>query len=259
MSTSDWVREASGIILPRLFAEELEAKRRRVMAVDLFAGCGGFSCGAMQGGLNVVAMVERDPIAVMTYCANLCRWGEMQFHFLSSKDEERMEKAIEKEWKREQKHKDQMNFSFAGQGWIASEPNVPGCKHVIVGDIRFLKGADLMRWIGLERGELGCIFGSPPCQGFSKANTRRSTDDPRNDLCFEFARLVVECLPMTICVENVPDFATSPQFGRFIQILKQGGFEGVEAFEKLLEKRNVIGRTAIKTKTVRKRVSLVDR
>ncbi len=245
-----WVQDTTGLLIPDWVADEEERKRKRTMAVDLFSGCGGFSLGAMQAGMNVVAMVEWNTTAVLTYCANLCRWGHMQFHFLTSKDEERMEKAIQKEWKVEQKTASQMKFCFAGDGWISTQPGVAGVKHVIVGDIRLLKGEQLLKWIGLERGELGCIFGSPPCQGFSRANINRYTDDPRNDLCFEFARLIVECLPKAMMLENVPDFAKSPQCARFIRILQDGGFEGVEAFERLMEKHpTAIPGTARRTKT----------
>jgi DNA (cytosine-5)-methyltransferase 1 len=250
MMKTAWIQDTAGLLIPEWVAAEEERKRKCTMAVDLFAGCGGFSCGAMQGGLNVVAMVEWNTTAVLTYCANLCRWGNMQFHFMTPQDEQRMEKAIQKEWKMEQKNANQMKFCFAGDGWIANEPNIPGVKHVIVGDIRLLKGEQLLRWIGLERGELGCIFGSPPCQGFSAANINRHTADPRNDLCFEFARLIVECLPKTMMLENVPDFAKSPQCARFIRILQDGGFEGVEAFERLMEKHpSAMPATVRRTKT----------
>lgn len=137
MMKTAWAQDATGLFIPDWVADEEEQKRKRIMAVDLFAGCGGFSCGAMQAGLNVVAMVEWNTTAVLTYCENLCRWGHMQFHFLTSKDEERMEKAITKEWKMEKKEAGQMKFFFAGDGWIASEPNIPGVKHIIVGDILY--------------------------------------------------------------------------------------------------------------------------
>lgn len=244
----DYIPLRSGLLVSSWTFAELERERRRRTAVDLFAGCGGSSCGAMQAGMNVVAMVEWEPIAALTYCTNLCRYGEMTFHFLTPEDEARMEDVVSREYERDRR-KGRISGLFAGNGWISGEPSIPGVQHVIVGDIRRLKGAQLLQWIGLQVGELGCMFGSPPCQGFSTANSNRTSDDPRNDLCFEFARLVVECMPMTIVVENVPEFATSPQFPRFIQILKEGHFEGVEAFERFLEARNGTSGTKQKTKT----------
>jgi len=239
----DFTPDNSGLFIPRNTALERERVKKRLMAVDLFAGCGGSSLGVQMAGMNVVAMVEWDTDAVITYCTNLCRWGDMKFHFLGEEDETRMEKKLIRLFKKDKKDEDQLKFSFAGEGWIQHHPEIEGTKHVIVGDIRKLKGEDLMRWIGVERGELGCIFGSPPCQGFSSANSNKCSADIRNDLCFEFARLVVECLPQIIWLENVPEFQTSPQLPRFIQILKDGGFEGVEALENLVKKKGgVVGR-----------------
>lgn len=36
------------------------------------------------------------------------------------------------------------------------------------------------------------IIGGPPCQGFSKANTQRSSSDPRNNLAIHYANLIVQ-------------------------------------------------------------------
>lgn len=48
------------------------------------------------------------------------------------------------------------------------------------------------------------VIGGPPCQGASIINTRRSADDPRNELMGEFMRLVSEIQPQFFCMENVP-------------------------------------------------------
>jgi DNA (cytosine-5)-methyltransferase 1 len=57
--------------------------------------------------------------------------------------------------------------------------------------------------LGLAGDEVGCVFGGPPCQGFSKAG-RRQADDPRNELVFEFMRIVCAIRPRSFCMENVP-------------------------------------------------------
>jgi DNA (cytosine-5)-methyltransferase 1 len=44
--------------------------KRRLLAVDLFAGAGGMSCGLEMAGLHVVAAVERDARAHATFRAN---------------------------------------------------------------------------------------------------------------------------------------------------------------------------------------------
>jgi len=213
----------------------MKRRAKPVTAVDLFAGCGGASLGLMQAGINVVAMVEFDTTAALTYCANLCRYGEMQFHFITPHDRRRMEAAIEKELKADPKCR-------VGTGWIRRRRKVSGCSHVIIGDIRLLSGDRLLEWIGMDRGELGLMMMAPPCQGFSTANTNNARgrkfancSDPRNDLCFEAARLVVDVQPRTIALENVPKFKDSPQFEMFKTLL-QGGAAAVKVFHQLLPK-----------------------
>ena len=53
------------------------------------------------------------------------------------------------------------------------------------------------------------LAGGPPCQGFSIIGGRR-VDDPRNDLVFEFARLVTEARPRYFLFENVAGFMQEP-------------------------------------------------
>jgi DNA (cytosine-5)-methyltransferase 1 len=73
---------------------------------------------------------------------------------------------------------------------------------VIQEDIGKLTGPDLLGRIGLERGELDLLDGSPPCQGFSHAGARLK-DDPRNELVREHLRLVEETNPKHVVIENV--------------------------------------------------------
>jgi len=43
---------------------------RRPVAVDLFAGAGGFSLGIEQAGFDVLVAVEYDPVHAATYAFN---------------------------------------------------------------------------------------------------------------------------------------------------------------------------------------------
>lgn len=61
------------------------------------------------------------------------------------------------------------------------------------------------------------VAGGPPCQGFSSAG-RQLLNDSRNDLIWEFARVVKEIRPRCFVFENVPEIASIAQ-GRLIRRL----------------------------------------
>lgn len=243
------VEMPSGLLVPEDFAVDMVKEQRRLTCVDFFSGCGGMSLGCIRGGLNVVAAVELDMTCIHTYMVNLCRYGQVQMHFIEPADEVRAEAYFAKIFLGKKKEgQPQMEFSFAGSGWAAGQPDhVPGVAHMVVGDVRKLKGTQLLKWIGMERGDLGCVVGSPPCQGFSYANAKRGPEDPRNSLVFEFARMIVELQPKSCVMENVPGIVSMktadgvPVVDRFCQILRDGGFHGVEAMESLMRGRGAVG------------------
>ena len=75
-SFTDRAPSQSGLLLPHPRSGRPRAETpARVKAVDLFAGCGGFSLGLIQAGIEVVAAVEWDFAAALTYMTNLCRYG----------------------------------------------------------------------------------------------------------------------------------------------------------------------------------------
>lgn len=72
-------------------------------------------------------------------------------------------------------------------------------------DIAKLSSQELLTAIqnqGLRR-EIDLIAGGPPCQGFSTIG-KRQLDDPRNQLIFEYGRIVSEIKPKYFIFENVP-------------------------------------------------------
>ncbi|CAN5392490.1 DNA cytosine methyltransferase [soil metagenome] len=82
--------------------------------------------------------------------------------------------------------------------------------HVIERDIRKVTGEELLVAARIAPGELDLLAGCPPCQGFSTLRTRgkaRFVEDDRNDLVFEFLRLVEELRPKAVMMENVPNLA----------------------------------------------------
>ena len=55
---------------------------------------------------------------------------------------------------------------------------------------------------GIGDRQIDCVFGGPPCQGFSMIG-HRAMDDSRNKLVAEFVRLIEELSPRTFVFENV--------------------------------------------------------
>lgn len=66
------------------------------------------------------------------------------------------------------------------------------------------------------------VVGGPPCQGFSLANKNRNKvkDDPRNELFYEFVRVVTDLQPKAFVMENVRGLL-SMQKGKVIKLMKE--------------------------------------
>lgn len=73
-------------------------------------------------------------------------------------------------------------------------------------DITKINSKNLMKQLGIKRGELTLFAGGPPCQGFSIQRIGKDNDD-RNNLVFEYMKKVVEFLPKFFLMENVPGIA----------------------------------------------------
>jgi len=101
--------------------------------------------------------------------------------------------------------------------------------NLIESDIRKVSGRSLLKAAGVKRGELDLLAGCPPCQGFSRIKNlnRLSTDDPRNDLVFEFLRLIIQIRPKTVLMENVPGLSLDERFKKFEKNLKEIGYQSV--------------------------------
>jgi len=67
--------------------------------------------------------------------------------------------------------------------------------------------------------------GSPPCQEFSRANSRRDPESPRASLAAQFARLVEESRPDYVAAENVPGAANSTAYATLIAVLERLGYQ----------------------------------
>lgn len=73
---------------------------------------------------------------------------------------------------------------------------------VIPKSVSALTGAEIRRLAGMGDRRVACVFGGPPCQGFSLIG-HRVLDDPRNRLVMDFVRLVSELDADTFVFENV--------------------------------------------------------
>jgi len=70
-------------------------------------------------------------------------------------------------------------------------------------DIAELDPHKLLEDIGLEPGEVDLLAGGPPCQSFSTAGRRRTTQDPRGTLLWHYLRFVEAIQPRFFLMENV--------------------------------------------------------
>jgi DNA (cytosine-5)-methyltransferase 1 len=76
------------------------------------------------------------------------------------------------------------------------------------------------------KSDIDLLAGGPPCQGYSYMG-HRALDDPRNQLVFEYARMVFEIQPRYFIFENVPGILTGlhRQFlNELIEKFEQNGY-----------------------------------
>lgn len=99
-------------------------------------------------------------------------------------------------------------WDVACQTLLANRPEWFRHAALIQADIRRLPTETILEESGLRVGEAWLVCGGPPCQGFSTANTKShsGTYDARNDLVYEFLRVVREAKPRHFIMENVPGF-----------------------------------------------------
>jgi len=246
----------SGLIVP----EHIAARRKRPTAFSFFAGCGGMDLGFIQAGFEVVGANEYDAAAALTYMVNLCSYP-VQIHYIDGEsDHDRLNDACERYifGRKGKKHKGQLlpdrnppeldspfgiynklGTGFAGSGYIKNYPDQAPVRNFWFGDVRKLKGKDILNALGMKEGEIDCVCGGPPCQGFSAAG-KQNIADPRNNLVYEFGRLIVELQPKTFVMEEVPaiinffDPDGVPVLDKFAMIISEGGYGTWENIKKAM-------------------------
>lgn len=242
----------SGLLLPTIIIR----KPKRPIAFDFFCGAGGMGCGIIQSGFEIVGANEFDPSAAITYMVNLGAYP-MQIHYLDGEaGKEELDKCVAKSWGLKSKRdydgevkQETLQKVFgseiasnrccmAGSGWIKNT-DYPGVRNFWFGDMRKLKGQDILNTLGLKQGNLDLVCGGPPCQGFSTSG-KRQVGDPRNALVYEYARLIVELQPKTFIMEEVPNVVNFfdpdgvPVLDKFCLLLEEGGFGTWDMIKKSL-------------------------
>jgi len=96
-------------------------------------------------------------------------------------------------------------------------------------DIRLVDANDVLNVVGLKKGELDLLNGSPPCESFSTAGKREKkwgkvckyseTKQRMDDLFFEFVRLVDGIKSRMFVAENVMGLVVGVSKGYFKEIL----------------------------------------
>ncbi|WP_373230611.1 DNA cytosine methyltransferase [Cohnella sp.] len=92
-------------------------------------------------------------------------------------------------------------------------------------DVRQLTGAKLRELAGNEA--IFGIIGGPPCQGFSVAGNH-NPDDVRNQLPYEYARLLKEIQPAFFLMENVKGLLSKKQrvhFDAIYELFTAAGYK----------------------------------
>ena len=95
-------------------------------------------------------------------------------------------------------------------------------------DIRKLSGSEIRRVLKLKKGQLDLLAGCPPCQGFSSIRTHNGKNiihDDRNDLVFDYLRLVKDLRPKAVMMENVPALAENRRMKALEKELERLGYE----------------------------------
>jgi DNA (cytosine-5)-methyltransferase 1 len=98
---------------------------------------------------------------------------------------------------------------------------------VIPKSVSDLTGDAIRNLANLGNREIDCVFGGPPCQGFSLIG-RRALDDPRNGLVLDFVRLVAELDAKTFVFENVKGLTVGKQRSFLEELVAAFGERGYE-------------------------------
>jgi len=101
------------------------------------------------------------------------------------------------------------------------------------GDITALSVEECLSLAGIRKGELDVLDGSPPCQGFSTAGSRKYADS-RNNLFMEYVRLLRGLKPRCFVAENVSGMVQGKMKLIFAEVLRELKASGYRVRARLL-------------------------
>jgi DNA (cytosine-5)-methyltransferase 1 len=88
--------------------------------------------------------------------------------------------------------------------------------------------------LGVRKGEVDCLVGGPPCQGFSINAPERFLDDTRNALFRNYVDFLKEFEPKTLMFENVPGMLSLANGMLAEQVVREIGALGYSVSAKIL-------------------------
>ena len=89
-------------------------------------------------------------------------------------------------------------------------------------DIKKVTGEKITELTGINRRDNFLLAGCPPCQGFSSLG-KRDANDEKNELVYEYIRIINELEPSFILMENVPGMSTGVGKEIFKKVVKELG------------------------------------
>ena len=161
---------------------------KRGNAADIFSGCGGLSLGLEAGGFDINGSIDKESHNALTHHAAF-PYGVSATADLTNISGDQLRTLINMK-------NTKIDLLSFGQSATASQ-------------------------------QLLLLAGGPPCQGFSSMG-KRDIEDPRSELLFHFARLVVQTGTRYAIMENVSGLIKDPLFAKkletFYEILTKGGY-----------------------------------
>lgn len=114
--------------------------------------------------------------------------------------------------------------------------------HRLYGDILDIEPEDMLKDVGLQKGELDLLVGGPPCQGFSSHRLNDAgVNDPRNELLLRYFDFVKGLRPKAFIVENVSGMLWKRHAGyvqKFKNLSKQNGYRLVGGGPQIINARD---------------------